>query len=230
MFFDLLGSLVSKHTSVEDTDDLREPTSLIRTVPSGPPAPPLSRSRSDVMDSILKYAQKAQKAYNHYGKSEVEVKVLEATGKENWGVHGQAMKDIARHTRNRSDCGEIMRTLWQRLEHRGDEWRHVYKALTLMEFLVAHGDEAVTRQLQQNIYEIERLENFQYKEPSGRDQGINVRQKCQTLVKVRRRHSHVYTRHSTARSPPNPRGTPATGTPPPRIPFFGPPTTSRESL
>ena len=55
------------------------------------------------MDSILKYAQKAQKAYNHYGKSEVEVKVLEATGKENWGVHGQAMKDIARHTRNRSD-------------------------------------------------------------------------------------------------------------------------------
>jgi len=94
------------------------------------------------MDSILKYAQKAQKAYNHYGKSEVEVKVLEATGKENWGVHGQAMKDIARHTRNRSDCGEIMRTLWQRLEHRGDEWRHVYKALTLMEFLVAHGDEA----------------------------------------------------------------------------------------
>ena len=182
------------------------------------------------MDSILKYAQKAQKAYNHYGKSEVEVKVLEATGKENWGVHGQAMKDIARHTRNRSDCGEIMRTLWQRLEHWGDEWRHVYKALTLMEFLVAHGDESVTRQLQQNIYEIERLENFQYKEPSGRDQGINVRQKCQTLVKVRRSHSHVYTRHSTARSPPNPRGTPATATPRPRIPFFGPPTTSRESL
>ena len=57
-----------------------------------------------------------------------------------------------------------------------------------MEFLVAHGDESVTRQLQQNIYEIERLENFQYKEPSGRDQGINVRQKTQTLVKVRPRH------------------------------------------
>ena len=37
------------------------------------------------MDSILKYAQKAQKAYNHYGKSEVEVKVLEATGKEKLG-------------------------------------------------------------------------------------------------------------------------------------------------
>ena len=29
------------------------------------------------MDSILKYAQKAQKAYEHYGKTEVEVKVLE---------------------------------------------------------------------------------------------------------------------------------------------------------
>ena len=77
--------------------------------------------------------------------------------------------------------------MW-RLEHRGDEWRHVYKALTLMEFLVAHGDESVTRQLKQNIYEIERLENFQYKEPSGKDQGINVRQKTQTLVKVRPRH------------------------------------------
>ena len=146
------------------------------------------------MDSILKYAQKAQKAYEHYGKTEVEVKVLEATGKENWGVHGQAMKDIARHTRNRSDCVEIMRTLWQRLEHRGEEWRHVYKALTLMEFLVAHGDESVTRQLKQNISrDREARGTFQYKEPSGKDQGINVRQKTQTLVKVRPRHELSFT-------------------------------------
>ena len=34
----------------------------------------------------------------------------------------------------------------------------------------------------------ERLQDFHYKEPNGRDQGINVRQKTQTLVKVRPRH------------------------------------------
>jgi hypothetical protein len=35
------------------------------------------------------------------------------------------------------------------------------------------------------IRELKRLQTFQYKEPSGRDQGINVRQKSTTLVTVR---------------------------------------------
>lgn len=135
----------------------------------------------------MEYLQKAAKAAKNAisGVSEIEVKVLEATGKENWGPHGASMREIANATRDREDFHLIMKTLWQRLEHRDEEWRHVYKALTVMEFLIAQGAEEVVRELRSSLREIERLENFQYKEPSGRDQGINVRQKCATLVKVR---------------------------------------------
>ena len=142
------------------------------------------------MEFLQKAAGKAAKAakaasYAYHGYGETEIKVLEATGKENWGVHGQAQQEIARLTRNRDDYQLVMKILWQRLEHTGEEWRHVYKALTVMEFLVAHGAEEVARELQGDIRKIRRLENFHYKEPSGRDQGINVRQKSSNLVAVR---------------------------------------------
>ena len=142
------------------------------------------------MDYLQKAASKAAKAgkafsYALSGLSEIEVKVMEATGKENWGPHGTVLAEIARATRNREDFHLIMKILWQRLEHREEEWRHVYKALTVMEFLIAHGAEEVVRELRSSIRDIQRLEHFQYKDPSGRDQGVNVRQKSTNLVKVR---------------------------------------------
>ena len=138
------------------------------------------------MDFLTK-AKKAASAFSYAlsGLSEIEVKVLEATGKENWGPHGTVLAEIAESTRNHDDFTPVMKILWQRLEHTEEEWRHVYKALTVMEFLIAHGAEEVVRELRRSIRDIQRLENFQYKDPSGRDQGINVRQKSANLVKVR---------------------------------------------
>jgi epsin len=118
------------------------------------------------------------------GLSEIEIKVQEATGPENWGPHGAVMAEIARASRDRDDLPLIMKTLWGRLEHKEEEWRHVYKALAIMEFLIAQGAEAVVRELRSNLREIKRLESFQYKEPSGRDQGVNVRQRSTKIITV----------------------------------------------
>ena len=106
------------------------------------------------------------------GISETEALVLEATSKEHWGPHGKELSTIARATRDRDTFFLVMKTLWKRLEHKGEEWRHTYKALRVFEFLIAQGAEEVVSELRDQIHEIKRLEHFQFKEPSGKDQVI----------------------------------------------------------
>ncbi|XP_002961559.2 clathrin interactor EPSIN 1 [Selaginella moellendorffii] len=115
---------------------------------------------------------------------EIEQKVLDATSNEPWGPHGTAMSEIAQATRNFNDYQMIMTILWKRLADTGRNWRHVYKGLTLFDFLVAHGADRVIDELRENIYQIQGLVDFQYVEPNGKDQGVNVRKKAQSLVSL----------------------------------------------
>ncbi|KAJ7516592.1 hypothetical protein O6H91_22G064300 [Diphasiastrum complanatum] len=113
---------------------------------------------------------------------EIEQKVLDATSNEPWGPHGTLMSDIAQATRNYNEHQMIMGILWKRLNDSGRNWRHVYKALTVLEFLVGHGSERVIDDLREHSYQVQTLVDFQYVEPNGKDQGVNVRKKAQTLV------------------------------------------------
>ncbi|CAM6023441.1 unnamed protein product [Sphagnum balticum] len=115
---------------------------------------------------------------------EIEVKVLEATSNEPWGPHGTIMADIAQATRNYNDYQLIMTVLYKRLNDTGRNWRHVYKSLTVLEYLVANGSERVIDELREHTYHIQTLVDFQYMEASGKDQGINVRKKAQSLVSL----------------------------------------------
>ncbi|CAM6069416.1 unnamed protein product [Sphagnum tenellum] len=115
---------------------------------------------------------------------EIEVKVLEATSNEPWGPHGTIMADIAQATRNFNDYQLIMANLYKRLNDTGRNWRHVYKSLTVLEYLVANGSERVIDELREHTYHIQTLVDFQYIEASGKDQGINVRKKAQNLVSL----------------------------------------------
>lgn len=113
---------------------------------------------------------------------EIEQKVLDATSNEPWGPHGTVMGDIAQATRNYNDYQMIMAILWKRINDTGRNWRHVYKALTLLEFLVAHGSERVIDDLREHAYQLSTLADFQYIDSSGKDQGLNVRKKSVSLV------------------------------------------------
>eukprot|EP00850_Spirogloea_muscicola_P012132 SM000077S21606 [mRNA] locus=s77:518322:522512:+ [translate_table: standard] len=114
--------------------------------------------------------------------SEIEQKVLDATNDEAWGPHGTAMLEIAQASRRYSDFQKIMAIIWKRLAEREKNWRHMYKALTLLEFLVAHGSEKAIDEFRESTYQIKGLVNFQFVEPNGKDQGINVRKKAQTIL------------------------------------------------
>lgn len=112
----------------------------------------------------------------------IEQKVLDATSNEPWGPHGSLLADIAQATRNPHEYQMIMAVVWKRINDTGKNWRHVYKALTVLDYLVAHGSERVIDEIKEHAYQISTLSDFQYIDSSGRDQGNNVRKKSQSLV------------------------------------------------
>ncbi|CAI8591679.1 unnamed protein product [Vicia faba] len=112
----------------------------------------------------------------------IEQKILDATSNEPWGPHGTLLADIAQATRNPHEYQMIMSVIWKRINDTGKNWRHVYKALTVLEYLVAHGSERVIDDIREHAYQISTLSDFQYIDSSGRDQGNNVRKKSQSLV------------------------------------------------
>ncbi|CAN1247819.1 Clathrin interactor EPSIN 3 [Linum perenne] len=112
----------------------------------------------------------------------IEQKVLDATSNEAWGPHGSLLADIAQASKNYHEYQMIMAVLWKRINDTGKNWRHVYKGLTVLEYLVAHGSERVIDDIKDHAYQISTLSDFQYIDSSGRDQGSNVRKKSQNLV------------------------------------------------
>lgn len=93
------------------------------------------------------------------------------------------MAEIADLTYNVMAFTEIMQMIWKRLNDHGKNWRHVYKALVLMEYLIKTGSEKVAMQCKENIFAIHTLKDFQYME-EGKDQGLNVREKAKSLVNL----------------------------------------------
>ncbi|XP_006875418.1 PREDICTED: epsin-2 isoform X2 [Chrysochloris asiatica] len=117
---------------------------------------------------------------NNY--SEAEIKVQEATSNDPWGPSSSLMTEITDLTYNVVAFSEIMSMVWKRLNDHGKNWRHVYKALTLLDYLIKTGSERVAQQCRENIFAIQTLKDFQYIDRDGKDQGINVREKSKQLV------------------------------------------------
>uniref|UniRef100_A0A5F9CK46 Epsin 2 n=1 Tax=Oryctolagus cuniculus TaxID=9986 RepID=A0A5F9CK46_RABIT len=117
---------------------------------------------------------------NNY--SEAEIKVREATSNDPWGPSSSLMTEIADLTYNVVAFSEIMSMVWKRLNDHGKNWRHVYKALTLLDYLIKTGSERVAQQCRENIFAIQTLKDFQYIDRDGKDQGVNVREKSKQLV------------------------------------------------
>lgn len=93
------------------------------------------------------------------------------------------MAEIADLTYNVVAFSEIMQMIWKRLNDHGKNWRHVYKALILLEYLIKTGTEKVAQQCKENIFAIQTLREFVYFE-EGKDQGTHVREKAKQLVNL----------------------------------------------
>ncbi|XP_037417887.1 clathrin interactor EPSIN 1-like [Triticum dicoccoides] len=115
---------------------------------------------------------------------EIEQKVLDATNDEPWGPHGSDMADIARATKNIGECQIIMKVLWQRLGNTDANWRHLYKALAVAEYLLANGTERAAEEIIDNSSQIAKLTTFEFVEPGGKDVGLNVRKKAEAVLVI----------------------------------------------
>ncbi|KAH9810634.1 hypothetical protein DFH28DRAFT_1085570 [Melampsora americana] len=127
-----------------------------------------------------KHALRVAKNYTK-GYSDTQTKVRTATSNDPWGPSGTQMNEVATLTFNQQDFIEIMEMMDKRLNDKGKNWRHVFKALTLLDYLLHAGSENVVLYFRENVYIIKTLKEFQYIDEYGKDQGANVRQKAKDI-------------------------------------------------
>ncbi|EEP76864.1 predicted protein [Uncinocarpus reesii 1704] len=127
--------------------------------------------------------RKVQNAMMNY--TEMEAKVREATNNEPWGASSTLMQEIANGTHSYQLLNEIMPMIYRRFtEKTAEEWRQIYKALQLLEFLIKNGSERVIDDARSHISLLRMLRQFHYIDNNGKDQGINVRNRAQELAKL----------------------------------------------
>lgn len=135
------------------------------------------------LQSFGKGALRVAKNYTK-GYSDTQTKVREATSNDAWGPSGTQMNEIAQMTYSQNEFVEIMEMLDKRLNDKGKNWRHVFKALTLLDYCLHAGSENVVIYFKDNLYVIKTLKEFVYVDDDGKDVGANVRQKAKDITNL----------------------------------------------
>lgn len=80
---------------------------------------------------------------------------------------------------------EIMPMIYRRFtEKSAEEWRQIYKALQLLEYLIKHGSERVIDDARSHLTLLKMLRQFHYIDQNGKDQGVNVRHRAKELAEL----------------------------------------------
>ncbi|EKJ70594.1 hypothetical protein NXS19_000946 [Fusarium pseudograminearum] len=146
--------------------------------------------------------RKAQNAVMNF--TEMEAKVREATNNEPWGASSTLMQEIANGTFNYQTLNEIMPMIYRRFtEKAAEEWRQIYKALQLLEFLIKHGSERVIDDARGHISLLKMLRQFHFIDQNGKDQGINVRNRAKELADLLSDVDRIRTERKKARATKN---------------------------
>ncbi|KAF8976751.1 hypothetical protein BGZ46_007995 [Entomortierella lignicola] len=116
------------------------------------------------------------------GYTDIQAKVRTATSNDPWGPSGSQMNELADATFHQQEFLEIMEILDKRMNDKGKNWRHVFKALTVLDYLLHVGSENVVKYARENTYVVKTLKEFQYIDEDGKDQGANVRQKVKDIM------------------------------------------------
>ncbi|KAK3362468.1 hypothetical protein B0T25DRAFT_442004 [Lasiosphaeria hispida] len=145
-------------------------------------------SLKDTVSNLTLYdlkagVRKVQNAVMNY--TEMEAKVREATNNEPWGASSTQMQEIADGTFNYQTLNEIMPMIYRRFtEKSAEEWRQIYKALQLLEFLIKHGSERVIDDARSHLTLLKMLRQFHFIDLNGKDQGVNVRHRAKELAEL----------------------------------------------
>jgi len=115
---------------------------------------------------------------------EIEQKVLDATNNEKWGPTGPQMKEISKASFQYNEFPIIMNTIWKRLQERTpDRWRHVYKSLLLLDYMIKNGTDQVVNNCRLHLMALQGLSDYHAFE-GNEDKGISVRERARLIVEL----------------------------------------------
>ncbi|CAJ0849322.1 8652_t:CDS:2, partial [Entrophospora sp. SA101] len=116
--------------------------------------------------------------------SDIQAKVRTATSNDPWGANSTLMAEIAQATFKHHEFMEIAEMIDKRLNDHGKNWRHVYKALVLLDYCLHLGSQDVVSYAKENLYVVKTLREFQYIDDDLKDQGQNVRQRAKEITEL----------------------------------------------
>ncbi len=114
----------------------------------------------------------------------MEARVYEVLSHKNWGASGSLMNEIARDTADQERFYVVTRMMWDGMENqRPAAWRVVFKALTLLEYLVKNGAERCVDDARNHGHVLRALGQFNYYEGTI-DRGLGVREKSKQILEI----------------------------------------------
>ncbi|KAL5220091.1 hypothetical protein ABZP36_024804 [Zizania latifolia] len=113
-----------------------------------------------------------------------ELLVQEATNNETGIPDARTLACIADAAFDMDDCWRIAAVLRRRMARAGDwkEWRPVYKALVVLEFLLTHGPDELPRDFLPDIADLRDLRGFTHVDDRGFDWGACMQRRCDIVL------------------------------------------------
>lgn len=147
---------------------------------SGPGTGPLMQlgklSASLISDSL----RIARLAFVHV--SAVEMMTEDATNTEEWGPTTTAMAEISNASKKFDDYERVVQVLHARLALNGTKnWRQVFKALTVMEYLLTHGPVQFVTDFRTDKERVEELTRFVFVDENLVDRGSALQNKAKQV-------------------------------------------------
>ena len=99
--------------------------------------------------------------------TELEKKIAEACSNKPWGASSTQLSEIAQSTYDYQEYPVVMSNVWKRINESGRNWRIVYKALCLLEYLVRNGSERAVEDARDHMYQLRTLCDFQARTRPG---------------------------------------------------------------
>lgn len=110
--------------------------------------------------------------------------VREATSNDRKLAPAAIMARISNATYDVQQSPLVMAMLWKRLNDMGKNWRHVYKGLLVLDYLLKTGADHVVKEVTENKFAIQTLVDFRYVDSKGVDKGMNVREQAKVTLSV----------------------------------------------
>ncbi|KAI0700163.1 hypothetical protein BC835DRAFT_1266664 [Cytidiella melzeri] len=129
------------------------------------------------MKATIRAAKAVTKGY-----SDAQSKVRDATKNDSSSPSARELDEIAHLSYSRPDFIEIMELVDKRLNDKGKLWRHVYKALAVINHLLHAGSPQVYHYCHNNLYVFKTLREFQYIDDAGMDVGQTVRSEAKEVT------------------------------------------------